>query len=134
MDFSLTLGVANLEKTESFYRELLAMSPEHIHDPRGETVCLLLSCGSQRITFLPLPVMERQHPALLQNLSRSPLGVGMQLEFSCDCLDEVIRRAKQRRWPIAYELEDCEHGRRELWLHDPDGYLVILNEELGTLG
>jgi hypothetical protein len=74
--------------------------------------------------------MEARHPALLQNLTRDSFGVGVQLELSYDNLDDVYRMIKYYDWPIAYELDDQEHRRRELWLHDPDGYLLVLNEDI----
>ena len=82
-----------------------------------------------KIVFQRLHEMEAQHPALLQSLTRVPLGVGMQLEVSCNNLDDIYRMVNYYHWPIAYELDDREHQRRELWLQDPDGYLLVLNEE-----
>ena len=129
MQLNLTLGVVALEKTERFYREILCLSPEYLQTDEGQRVCLMIPCGGVKLMFQPLPEMERQHPAVLQNLTRSPLGVGVQLEFSCESLDEIYRRVKHYRWSIVYELEDREHRRRELWLHDPDGYLLVLNQD-----
>jgi hypothetical protein len=76
-----------------------------------------------------LAELEAQHPALLQNLTRQPLGVGVQLELSCTDLTAVRHSIEYYQWPISYELEDDEHQRREIWLQDPDGYLLVLNEE-----
>ena len=82
-----------------------------------------------KIVFQHLQDIEVQHPVLLQNLTRVPLGVGLQLEVNCDNLDDIYTRISHYGWPIAYELDDREHQRRELWLQDPDGYLLVLNEE-----
>jgi extradiol dioxygenase family protein len=132
MQLNLTLAAVDLEKTEKFYREVLLLSPHFIQNSHAEKWCLLLIFGEMKIIFQRLQDVEAQHPALLQNLTRSPLGVGVQLEISCKNFDDIYRRTKHFHWPIAYELEDQEHQRRELWLQDPDGYLLVLNEEQET--
>ena len=134
MSLNLTLAAADLEKTAIFYRKILLLSPEQVPNSRTENNSLVLFFGEMRVVFQNLQVMEGRHPALLQNLTRSPLGVGMQLELSYNSLDDVDRMIKYYHWPIVYELDDQEHRRRELWLHDPDGYLLVLNEEKITPG
>lgn len=129
MQLSLTLGVADLERTADFYREILQMNPQRSQADGKNPDFLLLRCGATCMVFRPLAVLEAQHPALLQNLTRQSLGVGMQLELSCSDLGVVRRNIEHYQWPVAYELEDDEHRRSEIWLHDPDGYLIVLNEE-----
>jgi catechol 2,3-dioxygenase-like lactoylglutathione lyase family enzyme len=128
MQLSLTLAVTDLERTEDFYRELLGMKPQRLQTA-GFAPYLLLRCGTCCIVFRPAEVLEAEHPALLQNLDRQPLGVGVQLELSCEDLAAVRRNIDRYAWPVSYELEDAEHQRSEIWLHDPDGYLLVLNEE-----
>lgn len=134
MSFSLTLAAVDLEKTAIFYRKILLLSPELIQSSHPENGSLLLFFGEMKVVFQQLQNMEAHHPALLQNLTRDPLGVGVQLELNYDNLDDVYRMVKYYHWPIAYELDDQEHQRREIWLHDPDGYLLVLNEEMGCCG
>jgi extradiol dioxygenase family protein len=129
MRFSLSLAVTDLQQTENFYRDILQLSPRRGQTRAGLADFLLLHCRQTCIVFRPLADLEASHPALLQNLARHPLGVGVQLEFSCADLSGIVRNLKQQHWPVKYELEDDEHQRRELWLHDPDGYLLVLNEE-----
>jgi len=129
MDISLTLAVTDLNQTENFYREILQLSPQEGRTGDGPADFLLLRCRQTCIVFRQRDELEAQHPALLQNLSRHPLGVGVQLEFSCPDLTQIRRSIDRHHWPISYELEDDEHQRREIWLHDPDGYLLVLNEE-----
>ena len=129
MHLSLTLGVADLQRTDHFYRKILRLNPQSSRSAEGIPDFLLLRCGETCIVFRPLSVLEAQHPALLQNLTRQPLGVGVQLELSCPDLTAVRHGIDRCQWPVAYELEDAEHRRREIWLHDPDGYLIVLNEE-----
>ena len=129
MLLNLTLAATDLEKTATFYRKVLLLSPELIQPSALENSFLRLFFGKVRVVFQNRQEMEARHPALLQNLTRDSFGVGVQLELSYDNLDDVYRMVKYYDWPIAYELDDQEHRRRELWLHDPDGYLLVLNEE-----
>lgn len=129
MQLSLTLAVADLEQTADFYREILALALQRRQTAEGFPPFLLLRCAGTCIVFRQAAVLEARHPALLQNLSRQPLGVGVQLELDCDDLSAVRRNADRYGWPVCYELEDAQHRRRELWLRDPDGYLLVLNEE-----
>ena len=129
MQLSLTLGVADLHQTARFYREILQLNPQFSDANKQTHGYLLLRCGATCLLFRQLAELEAQHPALLQNLTRHPLGVGMQLEFSCPDLTIVNNCLARYQWPVVYELEDDEHQRKELWLHDPDGYLLVLNEE-----
>lgn len=129
MSLNLTLAAVNLAETEKFYREVLLLSPQFINNSHAENGYLILLIGTVKVVFQRLPDMEAQHPILLQNLSRVPLGVGLQLEMSCPHLDDIYRMVNYYHWPISYELDDRENQRRELWLHDPNGYLLVLNEE-----
>jgi len=130
MLLNLTLAATDLEKTAIFYRKVLLLSPELIQPSALENSFLRLFFGKTRVVFQNRQEMEARHPALLQNLTRDSFGVGVQLELSYDNLDDVYRMVKYYDWPIAYELDDQEHRRRELWLHDPDGYLLVLNEDI----
>lgn len=130
MELNLTLAVADLHQTEQFYRQLLQLSPQRIQSLPGLPEFLLLRCRQTCLVFRQLRDLAAEHPALLQNLDRHPLGVGVQLEFTCPDLNGIRHRIMRHHWPISYELEDDEHRRREIWLHDPDGYLLVLNEEL----
>lgn len=129
MQLSLTLAVADLQRTDAFYREILQLNPQRSQADGKNPDFILLRFGECCIVFRPLRDLEAQHPALLQNLTRQSLGAGLQLELSCPDLTAVRKCIERYQWPVAYELQDDEHQRQELWLHDPDGYLLVLNEE-----
>lgn len=129
MQFDLTLAVNDLEQTELFYRELLQLDIGRGETRPGHWDYLLLRTDQSSIVFRPRHILEAQHPALLQTLSRHPLGIGLQLEFSCPELPQLRVRIEQAGWPVSYELEDDQHRRRELWLQDPDGYILVLNAD-----
>jgi len=125
MALTLALTVRDLDSTEFFYRELLARPVERF-EPPGFAPVLLLRDGDATVVFRSVAATETLHPGLYQELDRQPFGIGVRLEFTADDLDDIVRRLERRQMPLLYELEDREHQRRELWLHDPDGYLVVL--------
>lgn len=125
MDLNLTLAVSDLAVTESFYRDILQLRLERL----SLADFLIVDFDNIQVVFQPLEQLEQQHPSLLQHLGRSRLGCGLQLELGCPDLDTVERQLERWSWPIVYELDDREHQRRELWVEDPDGYLLVLNGE-----
>lgn len=129
MRLTLTLAVRDLERTAEFYGETLQLEIERFAPAADQPSVILLPCGDTAILFRELSAMEALHPALFQNLERHPLGVGMTVEIPLKALSPVAKNIDRQGLHTLYELEDEEFGRRELWLHDPDGYLVILSEE-----
>ena len=129
MNLTLTLGVNDLDQTAAFYGGLLRLPLEPFVPAAGHQPLLILRQGDAVILFRELETLEIQHPALFQSLHHHPLGIGMTLEFTVVDLSPVLRDVDRRQLHLLYELEDDEFGRREIWLHDPDGYLVILCQE-----
>lgn len=132
MQLSMTFAAIDLDTTYDFYRQLPGLSIQRLTDSRDKVTALLICSDNLRLVFQSLPSLEQQHPALFQHLSRTLLGTGVVLELECNELDDVYRAARYHNWPILYELDDREHQRRELWLQDPNGYLLAVNEESGT--
>jgi catechol 2,3-dioxygenase-like lactoylglutathione lyase family enzyme len=129
MSLTLTLAVADLDRTEEFYRELLRQPIERLTPLVGHPPLLLLLVGESTLLFRQGSALAATHPALFQDLDRHPKGVGMTLELTYADLGPVSRNLDRIEHHLLYELQDDEHHRRELWLHDPDGYLLILVQE-----
>lgn len=129
MNLMLTLAVCNLEQTAVFYREILQQDLEHFSPAPGHPPLLILRRGDAAILFRQTADLESSHPALFQNLERHPRGVGLLLELSVPRLAPIRRQIDRHGLHLLYELEDDEFHRHELWLHDPDGYLVALCAE-----
>ena len=129
MNLTLTLAVRDLELTAEFYGDILLMPIERFVPAPGHPAVLLLPTGGAAVLFRESESLEATHPALFQNLDRHPKGVGVTLEFSLKELGPLLKNIDRRGLHLLYELEDEEFGRREVWLHDPDGYLLILSEE-----
>jgi catechol 2,3-dioxygenase-like lactoylglutathione lyase family enzyme len=129
MNLTLTLAVADLDRTAAFYRDLLQLPLRRVVPIVGQPPIILLGVGDATIIFREAASFEARHPALFQNLDRHVLGVGVLLEIPSKSLKTVERNLDRRGVHILYELQDEQHKRREIWVHDPDGYLVALREE-----
>ena len=125
MKMNLTLAASDLEKSRLFYQDILGLKTEGNDKEAYFIVCFT----NIKVVFQPVAILERQHPIFLQHINRSALGVGVQFELNCPNLKEIESILNRCQWPMIYELDDQEHQRREIWIQDPDGYLVVLNQE-----
>ena len=68
-----------------------------------------------------------------------PLGQGAMFQIYLARLEHVLSRLSAQSWPLYLErreiwrqVGDRENGQREVFVQDPDGYLLMLAEHLGT--
>lgn len=68
----------------------------------------------------------------------NPFGRGVMFQINVDSLDPILTQLAANDWPIhtgPHEVwrrhGDREGGRREVVVQDPDGYLVMLGDDLG---
>jgi catechol 2,3-dioxygenase-like lactoylglutathione lyase family enzyme len=68
-----------------------------------------------------------------------PLGQGVMLQIYLDSIAAPLAAASARQWPLHTPLReiwrrtgDRESGQREFFLQDPDGYLLMVAQEIGT--
>lgn len=129
MSLTLTLAVTDLDRTEEFYRDWLRQPIERLSPLADQRPVLLLLLGETAVLFRQDTALAAMHPALFQHLDRHPKGVGISLELDYTDLAPINRTLDRHGYHLLYELQDDEHQRRELWLHDPDGYLLILTQD-----
>ena len=67
-----------------------------------------------------------------------PLGQGAMFQIYLRHIDPVLSRLNAGKWPIYLgprevwrQVGDHEHGQREFFVQDPDGYLLMLAESCG---
>lgn len=129
MNLTLTLAVNDLDVTACFYRDVLQLAVETLTPLPDHPPLLLLLCGDASLLFREKATLEALHPVQFQHLDRHPLGLGMTLDFAVADLDPALKAIARYDLHTLYELEDQENQRREVWLHDPDGYLIILSQD-----
>jgi len=67
-----------------------------------------------------------------------PFGRGAMFQLYFKSIEPALAAVTARAWPIYHELRevwrragDQETGQREFFLQDPDGYLIMVAENLG---
>ena len=76
---------------------------------------------------------EENHPNLV-NANAAPPRHGVLLWFQVDDFDSVMERASASRTEI-FEEPHVNPGpqHREMWLRDPDGYVVVLRVQMAAV-
>jgi catechol 2,3-dioxygenase-like lactoylglutathione lyase family enzyme len=127
------IAVRDVRASTRWYRQLLGLEslPEHSH---RDVYDRMFFAGQ-----LVLQVHawdEHDHPNLV-NADAAPLGHGVLLWFEVDDFDAVVERARALHAPIIEEPHlNPRPNHMEVWLRDPDGYVVVVaspdREEMGS--
>ena len=125
------LLVEDLGESLYFWREALGFEIAY-QRPQQEFVYLERPEGAQ------IMLCERSEGRWETAPMEKPYGRGVMFQVCLSAIDPIIDRLKDLQVPIyAGPREvwrrwgDREGGRREVMLLDPDGYLIMLAEELG---
>jgi catechol 2,3-dioxygenase-like lactoylglutathione lyase family enzyme len=118
------IAVRDVRASSRWYRKLLGLDeslPEHSHrDVYDRILC---------VGHLVLQLHawdEDDHPNLV-NADAAPLGHGVLLWFEVDDFDLAVERARALRAQIIEEPHlNPRPSHREVWLRDPDGYVVVV--------
>lgn len=124
------LLVTDFEASLAFWRDLLGFGvayarPDerfaYLERPEGAQVML-----SQRNEVWETGPMEK------------PLGQGAMFQISVAGLDDVRAALVSAGWPLYHperavwrRTGDRESGQREIFVQDPDGYLIMIAETIG---
>ena len=117
------IAVKNVRASSRWYAELLGADrlPEHEH----RDVYDRIACSGQLILQLHA-WDEEDHPNLV-NAGAAPPGHGVLLWFEADDFDSAVARARGLGAEIILEPHINPAPRhREIWLRDPDGYVVVI--------
>lgn len=115
------IAVRNVRTSSDWYRQLLGLDslPEHSHRDFYDR----LLCAGQLVLQLHA-WNEHDHPNLV-NPDAAPLAHGVVLWFEVEDFDAVVERARALRAQIIEgPLFNPAPSHREVWLRDPDGYVV----------
>jgi catechol 2,3-dioxygenase-like lactoylglutathione lyase family enzyme len=117
------IAVRDVRASSRWYAELLAADslPEHAHRDLYERI------SSSGRLILQLHAWDAEdHPNLI-NRSAAPPGHGVLLWFQVDDFDFVVGRARALGAEIVLEPHfNPAPQHREMWLRDPDGYVVVI--------
>jgi catechol 2,3-dioxygenase-like lactoylglutathione lyase family enzyme len=117
------IAVRNVRASGLWYTELLETDslPEHAH----REVYDRISCAGRLL--LQLHAWDEENHPNLVNADAAPPGHGVLLWFQVDDFDAAVERARGLGAEIIQGPQVNPAPRhREIWLRDPDGYVVVL--------
>ncbi len=120
------LAVRDVVASSRFYCELLdgestSVTVKSDHADLYDRICV----GSELVLQLHAWDAE-DHPNLV-DADRAPPGHGVLVWFELDDFDASVARAKVLGAEIIEgPITNPRPGHRELWLRDPDGYVVVV--------
>ncbi|MFT3836595.1 MAG: VOC family protein [Myxococcaceae bacterium] len=116
------IAVRDVDASARWYAELLGL------EGNGETHGGLyerLMTGEQLV--LQLHAWDREEHPNLMNREKAPVGHGVLLWFEVDDFDDAVARAKKLKAEVLVKPHVNEAPmHREIWLRDPDGYVVVV--------
>jgi catechol 2,3-dioxygenase-like lactoylglutathione lyase family enzyme len=117
------IAVRDVRASSRWYQHLLGTSalPEHEH---RDTYNGMLCDGH---LILQLHAWDEEHHPNLVNADAAPCGHGVLLWFEVDDFDAAVGRAGSLLAQVVEEPHvNPNAGHREMWLRDPDGYVVVI--------
>jgi len=117
------IAVRDVRASSRWYTELLGADSLADHSHRD--VYDRISCSGRLVLQLHA-WDEEDHPNLV-NANAAPPGHGVLLWFEVTEFDAAVKRARGLRAEIIEEPHVNPAPRhREVWLRDPDGYVVVI--------
>jgi predicted enzyme related to lactoylglutathione lyase len=124
MQLAPLICVRDVEFSSRWYQRLLGCESGH-----GGTSYERLNSKGRLILQLHDWEVEHQH-GRLGDPSLRPYGNGVLLWFELQDYEAAVARAAEMKVAIFKPSHESENGNWECWLHDPDGYTVVLTSPL----
>jgi catechol 2,3-dioxygenase-like lactoylglutathione lyase family enzyme len=120
------LAVRDVRASSRFYAKLLACerTSETMKSDHAHVYDRLLSNGK---LVLQLHAWELENHPNMVDADRAPVGHGVLVWFEVDDFDAAVKRAKALKAEVILKPHVNPAPRhREIWLRDPDGYVVVV--------
>jgi catechol 2,3-dioxygenase-like lactoylglutathione lyase family enzyme len=120
------IAVRDVRKSSRWYARLLGAerTSESMRSDHAHLYDRLLSGGSLVLQLHAWD--EEDHPNLV-NADAAPPGHGVLLWFEVDDFDAAVKRARTLKATVVRKPHvNPAPGHREMWVRDPDGYVVVL--------
>ena len=125
------IAVRDVRASSRWYGALLAADslPEHSHRDFYDRI----HCSGKLLLQLHA-WDEEDHPSLI-DADAAPVGHGVVLWFQVDDFDSAVARAGALHAEVIQgPLFNPAPRHREIWLRDPDGYVVVIASPDGERG
>ena len=122
------IAVADVPASSRWYQQVLGCQSGHGGDEYEQLVC------DGRLILQLHRWDTHEHPFLGDPQSK-PYGNGALLWFETDSFDDRLQRIRALGAEVLEEPHinpNAQH--REIWLRDPDGYVVVLASPYGDVG
>jgi uncharacterized glyoxalase superfamily protein PhnB len=127
-NFSVNLLVRSMERSVSFYRDVLGVTVKYADND-------FAALRIQGLDFMLHADHTYDHHALYARLQATgPRGTGAELRLLGVDPDGVEARAQRAGAVILQPAKDFAHGWREVMVVDPDGYIWAVGTLLKAAG
>ncbi len=117
------IAVRDVRASSRWYAKLLGLQNLGEH-PHRDVYDRLLSNGTLVLQLHSWD--EEDHPNLV-NADAAPVGHGVLLWVEVDDFDAAVKRARSLKATVVEEPHvNPAPQHREMWLRDPDGYVVVI--------
>ena len=120
------IAVKDVRSSSRWYAKLLAAerTSEMMYSDHDHIYDRIL-CGGSLV--LQLHAWDEENHPNLVNRNASRPGHGVLLWFEVDDFDAAVRRARSLRAKVLVKPHvNPAPGHREIWIQDPDGYVVVI--------
>jgi catechol 2,3-dioxygenase-like lactoylglutathione lyase family enzyme len=116
------IAVRDVPESSRWYQQVLGASSGH-GGPEYERLVV------DDVLVLQLHLLEEGHHHGTIGDPARPVGNGVAVWFEVDAFDAAIERVHGSTVTVETDVHvNPNAGHREIWLRDPDGYLVVLAE------
>jgi hypothetical protein len=117
------IAVRDVRASSLWYAQLLGADPLPEHEHRD--IYDRLYSGGRMVLQLHA-WDEENHPNLI-NRNAAPPGHGVLIWFEVGNFDEAVKQARALKAEVVLEPHvNPNPQHREMWLRDPDGYVVVV--------
>ncbi|WP_148861070.1 VOC family protein [Marinobacter fonticola] len=122
------IAVSDVQAASAWYRELLGCKSGHGSDTYEQ---LTDAAGDLVLQINHWDAHEHDY---LGDQRRKPYGNGVLMWFEVDDFDEIVTRIEGMTVPVLDgPFVNKNAGHREVWLRDPEGYVVVLASPQGDV-
>ncbi len=127
---AIQLVVSQLVVTEAFYAGILELPVRRSFSSPGAPEHLVVDMDGLSLIFVEESDVVKTHPVLEQRFALFPKGIGVTLHFEVTGIEAISDALYEEDMEVLYPLEIKPYGVKELWCFDPDGYLVVMEEQV----
>jgi catechol 2,3-dioxygenase-like lactoylglutathione lyase family enzyme len=116
------LYVRDIDVSIGFYVDVLQLTETY---RQGSEIAIVVAQGFEFYLHKdPSPVPEH----LLPIAGSGRRGIGAIVHLSHDSVTDCIKHLNSKNYPISMGPIDQPFGRRQIYLYDPDGYNIVVEE------